>query len=155
MILSTEDHQELMQSIAAKAAAQFSLIPHVPCSHSEESGIDHLQAGEIDADWILHNTENASKKDILFSKDLQSAFCSGKCKELRTHFTCTVIFYGVDENPALIIYTSGTTGKPKGVVHTHKGISAQVCIIYDFVPYLKVRKICKKFCYRIVLEVIF
>lgn len=65
MILSTEDHQELMQNIAAKTAAQFSLIPHVPGSYSEESGVDHLQSGEIDADRILHNTETASKIDIL------------------------------------------------------------------------------------------
>jgi len=27
---------------------------------------------------------------------------------------------------ALFIYTSGTTGKPKGVLHTHKSVSAQI-----------------------------
>ncbi|KAJ2879316.1 hypothetical protein FB639_003117 [Coemansia asiatica] len=32
---------------------------------------------------------------------------------------------------ALFIYTSGTTGKPKGVVHTHATIAAQVSALYE------------------------
>ena len=31
-----------------------------------------------------------------------------------------------DDSGALIIYTSGTTGKPKGALHTHRGLAAQV-----------------------------
>ncbi|HXX92556.1 MAG TPA: AMP-binding protein, partial [Planctomycetota bacterium] len=30
------------------------------------------------------------------------------------------------EDPSIVIYTSGTTGKPKGTVHTHAGVLAQV-----------------------------
>ncbi|KAJ1993977.1 hypothetical protein GGI25_001818 [Coemansia spiralis] len=38
----------------------------------------------------------------------------------------------IDENQsALFIYTSGTTGKPKGVVHTHASICAQVSALYE------------------------
>ena len=31
-----------------------------------------------------------------------------------------------EEDSALVLYTSGTTSKPKGAVHTHKGLNAQV-----------------------------
>ncbi|KAL7162475.1 hypothetical protein ACSBR2_042879 [Camellia fascicularis] len=90
MILSTEEHSELMQNVAAKSAAQFSLIPPV---HGKS------ETGEIDAGKSLEGVDNSNR--------IQG------------------------EDPALIIYTSGTTGKPKGVVHTHRGILAQAQILTD------------------------
>ncbi|XP_058228081.1 probable CoA ligase CCL8 isoform X2 [Rhododendron vialii] len=95
MILSTEDHSELMKNVAAKSAAQFSLIPPVPCITEH----DNSESAESDVGNSLEGVDNSYNKQ--------------------------------GEDPALIIYTSGTTGKPKGVVHTHQGILAQVQILAD------------------------
>ncbi|KAK6912053.1 AMP-binding enzyme, C-terminal domain [Dillenia turbinata] len=103
MILSTEEHSELMQSVAGKTAAQFSLMPPVPSIPSHTGANGHSQTGDtFIAKDLLRETENLDeRKGVLY------------------------------EDPALIVYTSGTTGKPKGVVHTHKGIKAQVQMLTE------------------------
>ncbi|XP_057773093.1 probable CoA ligase CCL8 isoform X2 [Salvia miltiorrhiza] len=85
MILSTEDHHELMKAVAAKTSSQLSLLPPV-----SSTGVDRTNSQETEVSQAI----------------------SG-------------------DDPALIIYTSGTTGKPKGVVHTHEGILAQVQMLSD------------------------
>ncbi|KAL3528732.1 hypothetical protein ACH5RR_008054 [Cinchona calisaya] len=57
MILSTEDHQELLKIVAAKTAAQFSLLPHVP-STSPSTELDLSHDGEMNVNGRLQGTEN-------------------------------------------------------------------------------------------------
>ncbi|KAK6125077.1 hypothetical protein DH2020_041193 [Rehmannia glutinosa] len=98
MILSTEDHLELMKAVAAKTSAKLSLLPPVPNVIAKSTEVDHIKNGESETE-ISHEISG--------------------------------------DDPALVIYTSGTTGKPKGVVHTHKGVLAQV----EFMPKFSVRGI--------------
>ncbi|XP_027344505.1 malonate--CoA ligase isoform X2 [Abrus precatorius] len=60
-ILSTEDHSELMQSIADKSSSQFFHLP--PVKSSEKSRDEHFQNGEIDADRIFLDDIGRSSED--------------------------------------------------------------------------------------------
>ncbi|GFP96008.1 malonate--coa ligase [Phtheirospermum japonicum] len=92
MILSTEDHLELMKAVAAKTSSQLSLLPLVPNVIANSTELEHVNNREPE----------------------------------------TEISHGISgDDPALVIYTSGTTGKPKGVVHTHKGVLAQVQMLAE------------------------
>ncbi|XP_058114248.1 probable CoA ligase CCL8 isoform X2 [Magnolia sinica] len=99
VLLSTEEHQDLMENVAAKCASQFSLIPPVP---------------SIPLSTNLHEQSNTGNVDVvtLFKEIENSKMAEG-------------------DDHALIVYTSGTTGKPKGVVHTHESIKAQVQILTE------------------------
>lgn len=48
MVLSTEDYREVLQSVAAKSGAKFSLIPPVPNVSSETTVFDQSQAEKMD-----------------------------------------------------------------------------------------------------------
>ncbi|KAF2952403.1 probable CoA ligase CCL8 isoform X2 [Oryza sativa Japonica Group] len=100
LILSTKEHQDIMENISTKCSAHCSLLPSVT---SIPVNIDCQEPS---------STEVTSSISSLIA-EIDSS------KEIR------------GDDPALILYTSGTTGKPKGVVHTHKGIVSQVQILSE------------------------
>ncbi|KAJ7963028.1 malonate--CoA ligase-like [Quillaja saponaria] len=63
VILSTEDHSEFLQNVAAKTTAVFSLIPPVQDNSSERSVDEHSQSREIDADAIFQENVEWSCED--------------------------------------------------------------------------------------------
>lgn len=62
-ILSTEDHSEVMQSIANTTSSRFFHIPLVCNNSSEKGGDQHSQSRKVDAERILQgNIDRSSKK---------------------------------------------------------------------------------------------
>ncbi|XP_022152972.1 malonate--CoA ligase isoform X2 [Momordica charantia] len=88
MILSTEDRGEFMQSVAAKTAAKFSLIPPVPHISSERNPHEQPTDIEADADRIFQGTiENLSDDPALI---IYTSGTTGKPKGVvHTHKSIT------------------------------------------------------------------
>lgn len=100
VVLSTKEHQELMEEVATKCSFKFYILPSVTCIPAKVEILE--PAGNDQFHLISKLIEEISESRKAEGDDL-----------------------------ALILYTSGTTGKPKGVVHTHKGIISQVQILTE------------------------
>ncbi|XP_050942719.1 probable CoA ligase CCL8 isoform X2 [Cucumis melo] len=91
MILSTEDHVEFMQSVAAKTVAIVSLIPPVPHIYSERNSHDqstNIEVNAADADRVFQGTvENLSDDPALI---IYTSGTTGKPKGVvHTHKSIT------------------------------------------------------------------
>lgn len=63
---------------------------------------------------FLENVPMTAGRDVFYDEVIPRQSAQADCEELKSEHEC------------LVIYTSGTTGKPKGTVHTHAGVLAQV-----------------------------
>jgi len=84
--------------------------------------------------------EGLTNLNILYLEDLRADFGVVDRAWLMgyaLHYPRAVMETNLPEEPAVVLFTSGSEGKPKGVVHSHKSILAniaQIMAILDFNP---------------------
>lgn len=103
VVLGTEEYLELLEKISKICSAKCYLLPLVP---NVPLSVDASEA-----------------------KDVEEKSSSNLFKEVLSEAEKSISMEA--DHPALIIYTSGTTGKPKGVVHTHYSMGAQVKMLAE------------------------
>lgn len=72
MILSAEDHQELLETVTAKTGVQLSLIPHVPSINSDRTEHDDMRNGEKDGDKSFQGIKVSKEINGVLHLDLHN-----------------------------------------------------------------------------------
>ncbi|KAI0222578.1 putative 4-coumarate--CoA ligase 3 [Lamellibrachia satsuma] len=97
-----------------------------------QSTVDDMrnQLQDSGARWIVTSLDNIAKEILIIVDDTYcssfSALTSHKSTKTETK-TAGDVFIDPRNDIASMLYSSGTTGKPKGVMHTHYNVIADIC----------------------------
>ncbi|XP_064640453.1 malonate--CoA ligase ACSF3, mitochondrial-like [Lineus longissimus] len=110
VVIATEEFEEKIGPLAEKLAIEKIIL----------GKSDFLQ---FDDDVLSGESTVENRAESLDSIPLQSR--SGRLKQ-NSKFASFLSINHYKRQAAMLIYTSGTTGRPKGVVHTHGSLHAQI-----------------------------